>query len=209
MISISSTNIINKKDYHRVNLVDSKNRTDTKSQPNTKNQPEIKNQSMTIDLQLILRCAPVLTGIKAANTIMLQKNDIDKVKSILKIDMDFGIAKLYETEETSFTLLFRRKRLLSVMNQIKTCSYMLNLGYRPLDLDNSIYRLQEKMRCYHKSHTQFPNELGVFLEYPLNDIMEYEKHQGENYLLCGYWKVYENEEIAKKNLKPMIRRSVN
>lgn len=45
---------------------------------------------------------------------------------------------------------------------------------------------------------QFPHEVGLFLGYPVEDVLGFVKHKGRNYKLCGYWKVYGDVEQAKR-----------
>ena len=39
------------------------------------------------------------------------------------------------------------------------------------------------------------------MEYPLRDVEMYIKNQGQNSLMTGYWKVYDNLENAKETFK--------
>ncbi|MDR1142642.1 MAG: DUF3793 family protein [Spirochaetaceae bacterium] len=43
----------------------------------------------------------------------------------------------------------------------------------------------------------FPHEIGLFLGYPVDDVLGFVEHKGRNYKLCGYWKVYGDVERAK------------
>jgi hypothetical protein len=43
----------------------------------------------------------------------------------------------------------------------------------------------------------FPHEIGLFLGYPVEDVLGFVEHRGRNYKLCGYWKVYGDVERAK------------
>ncbi|MDR0758852.1 MAG: DUF3793 family protein [Treponema sp.] len=45
--------------------------------------------------------------------------------------------------------------------------------------------------------SQFPHEVGIFLGYPADDVLGFVEHNGQNYKLCGYWKVYGDVERAK------------
>ena len=157
---------------------------------------ELMKHNNSVELQLILHCAPVLKGIKAANTLTLFRSDLEKVKHIIK-NTEICMCILYENSEKAVVLFYRKDRMQVVMNQVVCCSYLLQLGYRPLDLEQCFYRLSEKMYHYHKSGRVFPHELGVFLEYPLYDIEEFMKQGGKNFKICGYWKVYHKEEDAK------------
>ena len=44
----------------------------------------------------------------------------------------------------------------------------------------------------------FPHEIGAFLGYPLHDIHGFINHKKDGCLLTGEWKVYADEENAKK-----------
>lgn len=49
------------------------------------------------------------------------------------------------------------------------------------------------------AHCQsFPHEIGLFLGYPPKDVLSFIEHHGQDYLCCGYWKVYHNEDSARK-----------
>ena len=43
----------------------------------------------------------------------------------------------------------------------------------------------------------FPHEIGCFLGYPAHDIEGFIEHGGQNYLICGAWKVYADAEGAQ------------
>lgn len=44
----------------------------------------------------------------------------------------------------------------------------------------------------------FPHEIGIFLGYPAEDVVGFIENKGENFKLCGCWKVYGCEESAKR-----------
>ena len=44
----------------------------------------------------------------------------------------------------------------------------------------------------------FPDEIGLFLGYPVDDVTGFIQNKGRNYLLCGYWKVYSDENRARR-----------
>jgi hypothetical protein len=50
-----------------------------------------------------------------------------------------------------------------------------------------------------ETYRQFPHEIGLFLGYPVDDVLGFVKNKGQNYKFCGYWKVYGNVEKAKNN----------
>ena len=44
----------------------------------------------------------------------------------------------------------------------------------------------------------FPHEIGIFLDYPLGDVIGFIQNGGQNYKCSGCWKVYCNECEALK-----------
>ena len=44
----------------------------------------------------------------------------------------------------------------------------------------------------------FPHEIGAFLGYPLHDIYGFIYHRDAGCILTGEWKVYEDEDGARK-----------
>ena len=46
---------------------------------------------------------------------------------------------------------------------------------------------------------EFPHEIGIFLGYPLADVVGFIEHQGHDYVYCGYWKVYGDLRSAVKS----------
>ena len=42
----------------------------------------------------------------------------------------------------------------------------------------------------------FPHEIGLFLGYPPEDVEGFRRNKGQNYKLCGWWKVYGDAEEA-------------
>lgn len=45
---------------------------------------------------------------------------------------------------------------------------------------------------------EFPHEIGFFLGYPYEDVIGFIKNRGQNYLEVGPWKVYANQNQARR-----------
>ena len=63
------------------------------------------------------------------------------------------------------------------------------------DSKKAVERLKERIRQLE----DFPHEIGLFLSYPIEDVLGFIENRGKNYILNGYWKVYGNEEEARKS----------
>ena len=44
----------------------------------------------------------------------------------------------------------------------------------------------------------FPHEIGVFLDYPLEDVIGFIRNRGSGFCCLGCWKAYSNAEAAEK-----------
>jgi hypothetical protein len=96
-------------------------------------------------------------------------------------------------------LTYNKELLYRHLKEKQTAFFLLSLGYPDIIkdeafLDDMIFYLKKRVgenKC-------FPHEIGLFLGYPLEDVIGFSENKGHNFKLCGYWKVYSNEEDAKK-----------
>ena len=65
------------------------------------------------------------------------------------------------------------------------------------DLDRVFGRLAERIGEASRRNLCFPHEIGVFLDYPIEDVRGFIENGGQECLLAGYWKVYHNRERAQ------------
>lgn len=116
-------------------------------------------------------------------TLQRQLMDRGVTMTILKISRGKALIYLYRAEELKKTLADEGVRRL-----LETC------GYRCLDVDGALDTLRARLH----SLDAFPHEIGVFLGYPLEDVLGFIENGGRNSLSCGCWKVYSNECEALK-----------
>jgi hypothetical protein len=88
--------------------------------------------------------------------------------------------------------IYRRKLLASYLSERDTVAFLERLGY---DCSNNF-----PLGCVENLVTRFewgiPHEVGVFLGYPLDDVVGFIKNGGRREKISGYWKVYGNEKYA-------------
>ena len=46
---------------------------------------------------------------------------------------------------------------------------------------------------------EFPHEIGVFLGYPLSDVVGFIENSGRNFTCCGCWKAYGDPQAAQRH----------
>ena len=66
---------------------------------------------------------------------------------------------------------------------------MERYGYTDTSVDGAI----EWLRMRLASGDGFPHEIGLFLGYPVEDVLGFIENAGQNCKCCGCWKVYCNE----------------
>ena len=61
-------------------------------------------------------------------------------------------------------------------------------------MDERIDALARRVHC----GEEFPHEIGVFLDYPLEDVVGYIENRGDRALCAGCWKAYSNADEAQR-----------
>ena len=75
---------------------------------------------------------------------------------------------------------------------------MEKYGYEGMSVESSLSLLAKRYQVYTMHQEEFPHEMGVFLGYPVEDVIGFIEHEGRECLGVGYWKVYENMPQKKK-----------
>ena len=91
-------------------------------------------------------------------------------------------------------MLYNERLLDSLLCDSRRRGLLERFGYsRYLCTEQCLERLSQRC-CRHKD---FPHEIGLFLDYPVEDVLGFILHRGCDFKLCGYWKVYGDEEKAR------------
>ena len=61
-------------------------------------------------------------------------------------------------------------------------------------VDGFLKQLSNRLCLEH----DFPHEIGIFLGYPLEDVVGFIENQGKNYTCSGYWKTYGDPQEATR-----------
>lgn len=148
---------------------------------------------------IIAHCAPTLAGIKTANmfTYIPEKEDdicqeVEQINRKLN-DRDVYVEILRRSEKRALLYIYRKAKLEKDLNSEGACTLLKNCGYECEGTACCIRRLQEKIYA----DEYFPHEIGLFLGYPLDDVIGFIEQQGKNYKCCGIWKVYGDEEQSQ------------
>lgn len=138
-------------------------------------------------------CAPVLAGVKPANLVSVPGQ---MCMALLRWCKEWGgglRAKALCVCKGRILVLFYREELLrQVLTEERASAYLKAAGYPGgMELSRQLRHLSLRMK-----QEGFPHEIGIFLGYPLEDVIGFTQNKGENCKLCGYWKVYGDEREA-------------
>ncbi len=143
-------------------------------------------------------CSPALFGLKSANLINCRLSDCPSIlDDVSKLNRDFegriSFKVIKKVDNQILILVYQDKKLEKTVFDPLNQNYLISLGYPNTKcLDDYICHLSSKI-----SDTSFPHEVGVFLNYDLNDIIEFSK-KNKHCLYCGYWQVF--SDIEKKKM---------
>lgn len=147
---------------------------------------------------LICHCAPTLASIKTANLFSCAYcSEEDLASHIRCMDRKLrakGIRLLLLQKKNGRALIyvFRPKRLQQDLKKPGVAEFLGSYGYEDLHVAQALRRLHERIM----EAPSFPHEIGIFLDYPLEDVIGFIDNGGCNCKCCGCWKVYANEEDA-------------
>lgn len=146
-----------------------------------------------IETQLALQCAPLITGIKMANLLIVQDSNEKLVRAVLRKSGISHFRLLQYKHKTTF-LLFKRTELESYLSQIEVQKILAEQGYRDFELGSMLVTFTKRYQECRENGEEFPHEMGLFLGYPVEDVRGFIEQKGQNALYSGYWKVYQHVE---------------
>lgn len=76
----------------------------------------------------------------------------------------------------------------------RVSKFLRENGYKETCVNYAISLLKKRLMDL----KAFPHEIGVFLGYPIEDVIGFINNKGCNFKCCGYWKVYGDKEKAIK-----------
>ena len=150
--------------------------------------------SRTFEAVLIRQCAPTLAGMKPGSIFCFRHSSLEvsrrKACQWNEQLASFGLAVqiLLERPETGSVIVYvyRPSHLKQLLSGPAHQKFLSEAGYAGTDLDSLLEELAYRLR----TQLEFPHEIGVFLGYPLRDVIGFIENHGRNFTCCGFWKSY-------------------
>ncbi len=148
---------------------------------------------MSLEESLVAHCSPTLAGLKAANLYRFTPEDTGRFVIQLKewkrwfASRGLKLLALRRRDRSWLLYLCRPDHLTRVLSAPDVSDFLRRMGYKtPDDFDGLLRQLSARLR----SQPGFPHEIGVFLGYPLEDVVGFIENKGKNYTCSGCWKSY-------------------
>lgn len=150
---------------------------------------------------LVFHASPTLSGLKPANLLSLSKEDFPNLPELISeytallTGKGIAFSVLCDCNRRWLLLVFRSQMLRAQLSRPSVRTFLAEEGYPD---SNNVQTMLSHLRQRLISQNNFPHEIGIFLGYPLADVLGFRKYKGECCKLCGYWKVYGDAEQAKQ-----------
>ena len=160
----------------------------------------VKRRFLMLERYLIEHCSPTLASVKTANlftwSFAPEEMPEQQVRYWNQELQARGISLVVLRVQNQKALMYvcRKQRLQERLDDQEVQNFLGKYGYVQKDADYALQRLKERLA----KAEGFPHEIGVFLDYPLEDVVGFIENAGQNYKCSGCWKVYCNECETRK-----------
>lgn len=151
--------------------------------------------------RLIDQSAPTLAGVKPGSLFPFAAEEGEHIAEILDYwnskltGKGICLRQMKGSNYRCLILVYRPKMIKRILSDKKVSFFLDGIGYcgcaKP---EEYIEVLRRRMN----SLPSFPHEIGVFLGYPLHDVIGFINNEGKNACCCGYWKVYGDRSYAER-----------
>lgn len=150
--------------------------------------------SRTFEGVLVRQCAPTLAGLKPGSMFCFQNPAPEvsrqKVRQWNERLAPLGLTVKILLERTGsnsvIVYVYRRIHLERLLADCGCQDFLRSTGYTQTGLDGLLAQLSQRLQ----TQPEFPHEIGVFLGYPLRDVVGFIENRGQNFTCCGFWKSY-------------------
>lgn len=157
-----------------------------------------------LNLYLVNQCAPVIKGLKPATMLMIENQNLQKF-FLLSKEWQLEWFLLYNGLKKSSVLLYHSHALNDSLNQFEVRQFLEQRGYDQKLLVDKLKKLGQRIGQYYEWNQEYPHELGIFLGYPMKDVLGFLEQKWEHVLYRGYWNVYCDVEVAKSTFEAFDR----
>lgn len=153
-----------------------------------------------LERYLIEHCSPTLASIKTANLfryVYTQEKELNEYIDLWNRELSqkgVFLEVLKKGNQDALIYVYRKEKLRQDLKREGVFEFLERCGYQQGSVEETIDFLKQRLReCQN-----FPHEIGLFLGYPLEDVVGFVENGGRNSKCSGYWKVYGDLDYAMK-----------
>lgn len=160
---------------------------------------KISPVSYALAKNMIWHCSPTLVGVKPASLMVCENLNREEAKAEIEtLNSSLNGHGLYfkpfcSCGKKNLLLVYRKHLLENHLEQPRVKEFLVRRGF---PYAAGLNTLLEHFASLVSKSCEFPHEIGLLLGYPLDDVMGFIENKGQNYRLCGHWKVYGDEQFA-------------
>ena len=116
----------------------------------------------------------------------------NRYKNEVKDKLDVDYFELKKDATNTFVLFYNSEKVESAIRDNKNMQFLKRFGYNEnMDIKQCLLLLGQRFEC------MCPHEIGIFLGYPLEDVVSFVDFPKSKCKMVGYWKVYHDIEKAE------------
>ena len=149
---------------------------------------------------LIRHCSPTLAGMKTGNLFACSFPGGEEMRECLRCwnrlltKKGLRVLPLRFQNGHALIYVYRPDQLAARLAQPEILAFLKERGYAGPALEGALETLARRLG----QGEEFPHEIGVFLGYPLADVLGFIAHGGREFCCLGCWKAYSDAEQARR-----------
>ena len=167
------------------------------------NEPTISNYTglESVLWKLLYHGAEMLAGSKASTMISFRNSSSglrhlwDTHKHEIAKYTEPQYIELKRNGKGVVVLFYWTSELEKILEDTSVREFLSRFGYTDFSINGALNMLKERFDA------SCPHEVGVFLGYPLDDVIHFTDCPKDTCIFTGYWKVFCNEEKARQTFK--------
>lgn len=148
---------------------------------------------------LVEQCAPTLAGIKPGSLfrfVGLQEARRAAARwdrKLRSLGVRVEVLKECAQRDAAVVYVYRWDWLDRILHDEDNRAFLRGVGYPSVAIREALEHLSRRL-CLEQD---YPHEIGVFLGYPLEDVIGFIENRGQNFTCCGQWKCYGDPAAAQ------------
>lgn len=152
---------------------------------------------------LVAQCAPTLAGVKPGSLFRFAGEDTGTIEKwaaewdrrLRSKGLRVTVLKTCPAAGACVIYVYRGKWVSGILSDAANVRFLQSLGYEPSCVEEMVAQLARRL-CQAEG---FAHEVGLFIGYPLRDVVGFIENRGKNYTCCGCYKCYGDPEEAQRH----------